>query len=99
MGIEKIRKEELLECIKIGMTNQEIADKYNLTLQGVKQRISVLLKKENVRNRIELMNKYKRREVYMLMIDETPHRVFENEQQAQKQALLLNGKIIEMELE
>lgn len=99
MPIEKIKKEELLECIKIGMKNQEIADKYNLSLQGVKYRISALLKREKVRNRIELMNKYKKREVYILMIDETPHRVFENEQQAQKQALLLNGKIIEMELE
>ena len=99
MPVEKIKKEELLECIKQGMKNQEIAEEYNLTLQGVKQRMSGLLKRENVRNRIELINKYKRKEVYILMVDETPHRVFENEQQAQKQALLLNGKIIEMELE
>lgn len=97
MGVEKIKKEELLECIKIGMTNQEIADKYNLTLQGVKQRISVLLKRENVRNRIELMNKYKRRDVWLVkqtQPSEDYHErtifVYESKKQALEQARLLN---------
>lgn len=99
MGIEKIKKEELLECIKSGMTNQEIADNYNLTLQGVKQRISVLLKRENVRNRIELINKYKKREVWLVKqtqptsdYHERTIFVYETKKQALEQALLLNEK-------
>ncbi|MCF8357617.1 MAG: LuxR C-terminal-related transcriptional regulator [Prolixibacteraceae bacterium] len=54
-GISK-REAEIIEQVCAGLTNQEIADKLFITLQTVKDHVSRIYLKTNVRNRTELAN-------------------------------------------
>lgn len=49
---------ELMKDIKEGLTNKEIAEKHELTEQGVKQRIYYYCKKYGVKKRYKLIDKY-----------------------------------------
>lgn len=55
MPVIKIKKEDLLHDVTLGLKNQEIAEKYGVTLQCVKQRLYTVYKKMGVRNRAELI--------------------------------------------
>lgn len=63
MPVIKIKKEDLLHDVTIGLKNQEIAEKYGVTLQCVKQRLYTVYKKTGVRNRAELIAFVKDNEV------------------------------------
>ena len=45
------REEEVLKCLKDGLTNKEIAEKLNITHHTVKAHVSSILYKLNCRNR------------------------------------------------
>ena len=53
----KITEEDLIKELANGSLNREIAVRYGMTLQGVKQRLYVLYKKHGVKNRIQFLNK------------------------------------------
>ncbi|MBQ3116838.1 MAG: hypothetical protein IJC11_00755 [Alphaproteobacteria bacterium] len=53
----KIIEEDLIKELANGSSNLEIAEKYGMTLQGVKQRLYMLYKKNGVKNRIQFLNK------------------------------------------
>ena len=45
------REEEVLRCLKMGMTNKEIAEELNITHHTVKAHVSAILCKLNCKNR------------------------------------------------
>lgn len=57
-GITKMTLDDLMNDIKDGLTNREIAEKHELTEQGVKQRIYYYCKKYGVKKRYKLIDKY-----------------------------------------
>ena len=58
-GIEEISIQErrIYEHLKIGASNQEIAENFNISLSTVKTHVSKIFKKMNVKSRKELMNR------------------------------------------
>jgi len=52
------RQLEVLELIKLGMSNQSIANNLNLTMPTVKMHVSAILKKLDVSNRTEAVAKH-----------------------------------------
>lgn len=62
-GITKMTLDDLMNDIKEGLTNKEIAEKHELTEQGVKQRIYYYCKKYGVKKRYKLIDKYFKRSV------------------------------------
>ncbi|HSV25778.1 MAG TPA: response regulator transcription factor [Xanthobacteraceae bacterium] len=54
------REEEILSLVSSGMTNKEIANRLNLTERTVKHHMTSIMRKSNVRNRVEAMLKFRR---------------------------------------
>ena len=52
------RQEEVLSLIKIGNSNQSIANELGLTIPTIKMHVSAILKKLDVKNRTEAVAKY-----------------------------------------
>jgi len=54
------REEEILSLVSRGMTNKEIASCLNLTERAVKHHMTSIMRKSNVRNRVEAMLMFRR---------------------------------------
>src|SRR5215813_12481410 len=54
------REEEILSLVSSGMTNKEIANRLHLTERTVKHHMTSIMRKSNVRNRVEAMLKFRR---------------------------------------
>jgi len=54
------REEEILGLVSSGMTNKEIANRLDLTERTVKHHMTSIMRKSNVRNRVEAMLKFRR---------------------------------------
>ena len=54
------REEEILSLVSGGMTNKEIASCLNLTERAVKHHMTSMMRKSNVRNRVEAMLMFRR---------------------------------------
>jgi len=54
------REEEILGLVSSGMTNKEIANRLHLTERTVKHHMTSIMRKSNVRNRVEAMLKFRR---------------------------------------
>ena len=55
------REEEILSLVSRGMTNKEIANRLRLTERTVKHHMTSIMRKSNVRNRVEAMLMFRRR--------------------------------------
>lgn len=55
------REEEILSFVSRGMTNKEIANRLQLTERTVKHHMTSIMRKSNVRNRVEAMLMFRRR--------------------------------------
>jgi len=49
------REDAVLRCLMAGMANQDIADRLGASLDQVKSDVSILLRRYNARNRVELV--------------------------------------------
>lgn len=58
-----IREEQIIACLLKGMTNGEIGDALNLSDKTVKHYMTSMLRKMNVRNRVQLVIAIKNRQV------------------------------------
>jgi two-component system, NarL family, nitrate/nitrite response regulator NarL len=63
MGDLTSREEEILLLVSRGKTNKEIANGLNCTERTVKHHMTNIMRKSNVRNRVEAVLKYRRREI------------------------------------
>jgi len=53
------REQEIFGALLSGITNKEIAEKYFISINTVKTHTKQIYHKLNLRNRIDLMSKYK----------------------------------------
>jgi two-component system, NarL family, nitrate/nitrite response regulator NarL len=57
------REEDILECVAVGQTNKEIANKLNISEKTVKHYMTTIMHKLHVRNRVEAAVKARLRKV------------------------------------
>lgn len=55
------REDEILALVSSGMTNKEIANRLRLTERTVKHHMTSIMRKSNVRNRVEAMLMFRRK--------------------------------------
>jgi two-component system nitrate/nitrite response regulator NarL len=54
------REEAILSLVSLGMTNKEVANRLHLTERSVKHRMTSIMRKSKVRNRVEAMLMFRR---------------------------------------